>query len=132
MRIRRRTRYSLSRQLSPDSKVNGCDGRNVGEEEGVTFSVFPDAIRDRTIASPFTLMNSFSARILVGIVAPLAGVSLPSLSAAADRSMIKTDLDRELRAMIERGDVPGVVAFASDRRGVLYEGAFGMAEKEAD
>ena len=34
-------------------------------------------------------------------------------------------VDQVLRTAIERGDVPGVVAMASDRDGVIYEGAFG-------
>jgi methyl acetate hydrolase len=34
-------------------------------------------------------------------------------------------IDRVLRAAAERGDVPGVVAMAADRGGVVYEGAFG-------
>jgi methyl acetate hydrolase len=37
-------------------------------------------------------------------------------------------LDARLRAAVARGDVPGVVAIAGDRRGVIYEGAFGLAE----
>jgi len=34
-------------------------------------------------------------------------------------------VDEVLRIAIERGDVPGAVAMASDRDGVIYEGAFG-------
>lgn len=37
-------------------------------------------------------------------------------------------LDTALRAAIERKDVPGVVAIAADKNGVIYQGAFGMAE----
>ena len=37
-------------------------------------------------------------------------------------------LDQQLRAAIERKDVPGVVVIAGDRKGVIYQGAFGMAE----
>lgn len=39
--------------------------------------------------------------------------------------------DRTLLAAVERGQVPGVVAIAGDRAGVLYEGAFGFAETGA-
>lgn len=34
-------------------------------------------------------------------------------------------IDRILGAAVERGDVPGVVAMATDGKGVIYEGAFG-------
>lgn len=37
-------------------------------------------------------------------------------------------LDQQLRAAIERKEVPGVVVIAGDRAGVIYQGAFGLAE----
>lgn len=37
-------------------------------------------------------------------------------------------LDQQLRAAVERKDVPGFVVIAGDRKGVVYQGAFGMAE----
>ena len=40
-------------------------------------------------------------------------------------------LDEQLRAAIARGDVPGVVVMAADRNGVIYRGAFGLAEAGA-
>jgi CubicO group peptidase (beta-lactamase class C family) len=33
-----------------------------------------------------------------------------------------------LRAAVERGDVPGVVALVTDRNGVIYQGAFGVTD----
>lgn len=36
-------------------------------------------------------------------------------------------IDTTLRTAVERGDVPGVVAVAVDRDGLVYEGAFGTA-----
>lgn len=39
--------------------------------------------------------------------------------------------DQLLRAAVERGEVPGVVALAANRTGVIYEGAFGLAESGA-
>ncbi len=36
-----------------------------------------------------------------------------------------SSIDRVLEAAVERGDVPGVVAMAADRGGIIYEGAFG-------
>src|SRR5690242_6611138 len=35
------------------------------------------------------------------------------------------DIDRVLEEAVARGDVPGVVAMAADRSGMIYEGAFG-------
>lgn len=40
--------------------------------------------------------------------------------------------DRTLRTAVERGAVPGVVAIAGNRNGVIYEGAFGLAETAAN
>src|SRR5688500_9439211 len=40
-------------------------------------------------------------------------------------------LDRELRAAVERGEVPGLVVIAGNRDGVIYERAFGLAESAA-
>ena len=37
-------------------------------------------------------------------------------------------VDEVLRAAVARGDVPGVVAIAADRTGVIYQGAFGAAD----
>jgi len=37
-------------------------------------------------------------------------------------------IDDALRAAVDRGDVPGVVALVTDRKGVVYRGAFGVAD----
>ncbi len=37
-------------------------------------------------------------------------------------------IDKVLADAVARGDVPGVVAMAADRRGVIYQGAFGLAD----
>src|SRR5262245_65271236 len=37
-------------------------------------------------------------------------------------------IDQRLRAAVERKDVPGVVALVTDRKGVIYQGAFGVAD----
>ena len=37
-------------------------------------------------------------------------------------------IDAALRGAVERKDVPGVVALVTDRRGVIYQGAFGVAD----
>jgi len=43
------------------------------------------------------------------------------------RNDLKQNADSLLRTAIEAGDVPGVVAMAIDREGLIYEGAFGNA-----
>jgi CubicO group peptidase (beta-lactamase class C family) len=40
-------------------------------------------------------------------------------------------IDAALRMAVERGDVPGVVALVTDRKGVIYRGAFGVADVES-
>jgi methyl acetate hydrolase len=37
-------------------------------------------------------------------------------------------VDESLREAVERKEIPGVVALAADRNGVIYQGAFGMAD----
>jgi methyl acetate hydrolase len=39
-----------------------------------------------------------------------------------------TAIDKVLSGAVARGDVPGVVAMATDRRGILYQEAFGVAD----
>src|SRR5262245_23999129 len=56
------------------------------------------------------------------IGAPLAAVS----SAAA--APASAQLDDTLRRALSSSGIPGVVAFAADRNGVLYHGAFGTAD----
>ncbi len=63
---------------------------------------------------------ALAAAILLG--GPVAMLAQSSTSAAA--------LDRQLRAAIERQDVPGLVVIAGDRKGVVYQGAFGVAEAD--
>jgi CubicO group peptidase (beta-lactamase class C family) len=48
--------------------------------------------------------------------------------ALAQGSPASTAIDASLRAAVERKEVPGVVALIADRRHVLYQGAFGMAD----
>ncbi len=49
-------------------------------------------------------------------------------TASARNSPERAALDASLRGAIERKDVPGVVALVTDREGVLYQGAFGVAD----
>ncbi len=37
-------------------------------------------------------------------------------------------IDKVLAGAVARGDIPGVVAMATDRRGILYQGAFGVSD----
>lgn len=37
-------------------------------------------------------------------------------------------IDRVLRSAVERGDIPGVIAMATDGKDTIYEGAFGVRE----
>jgi methyl acetate hydrolase len=56
------------------------------------------------------------------VVAALAG------SASAQNSPAIAALDASLRGAVERKDVPGVVALVTDRKGVIYQSAFGVAD----
>ncbi len=46
-------------------------------------------------------------------------------------SEAKAQLDQALRQAIEAGEVPGVVALAAGDRGPIYEGAFGVRDRDA-
>jgi CubicO group peptidase (beta-lactamase class C family) len=49
-------------------------------------------------------------------------------SASAQNAPGIAALDASLRAAVERKDVPGVVALVTDRKGVIYQAAFGVAD----
>src|SRR5262245_51439294 len=55
-------------------------------------------------------------------------VAAPAGTASAQNSPGIAALDASLRAAVERKDVPGVVALVTDRKGVVYQGAFGVAD----
>ncbi len=42
---------------------------------------------------------------------------------------MKAQADKVLKDAVARGDVPGVVAMATDAKGTTYEGGFGNAPK---
>ena len=48
--------------------------------------------------------------------------------APAGPSGAKAAIDKVLADAVARGDVPGVVAMVTDRRGISYQGAFGVAD----
>src|ERR1700761_1465773 len=60
----------------------------------------------------------------------MIGVTMTALmgTAAAQTSPASTALDASLKGAVERKDIPGVVALVTDAKGVLYEGAFGVAD----
>jgi len=49
-------------------------------------------------------------------------------SGRAQNLVGRADADAVLQAAVERNDVPGVVALVTDRNGVVYQGAFGVAD----
>lgn len=56
---------------------------------------------------------------------------MAAASVVAQVGAAQPALDQSLRAAIERKDVPGLVVIAGDRHGVIYQGAFGLAETGA-
>jgi len=57
------------------------------------------------------------------------GVAVAMTSpASAQNASASSALDASLRSVIERKDVPGVVVLVTDKKGVIYEGAFGVAD----
>jgi methyl acetate hydrolase len=48
--------------------------------------------------------------------------------ASAQTTSAGAAIDTSLKSAIERKDVPGVVALVTDRKGVIYHGAFGVAD----
>src|SRR6266436_1557034 len=73
--------------------------------------------------------EAFMNRKIVGIVVSMGIVLAASVGAArAQNSPGRASIDAALRGAVERRDVPGVVALVTDRRRVLYQGAFGVAD----
>ncbi|HET7887819.1 MAG TPA: serine hydrolase domain-containing protein [Bradyrhizobium sp.] len=55
-------------------------------------------------------------------------MALSTGAASAQTSPASTALDASLKGAVERKDIPGVVALVTDKKGVLYESAFGVAD----
>jgi CubicO group peptidase (beta-lactamase class C family) len=74
--------------------------------------------------------SSLSTIAILFLAAGLAasGVSRIEQRGADAPSAAAGPISESLRAAVERGDVPGVVAMATGRGGVRYQGAFGLAE----
>ena len=58
------------------------------------------------------------------------GVAVAALAGTASAQNVPGNpaIDGSLRGAVERKDVPGVVALVTDRKHVLYQGAFGVAD----
>ena len=61
-------------------------------------------------------------------LASLTAVTHAVQSTPASAPRRQPAIDKVLADAVTRGDVPGVVAMAVDRRGVIYQGAFGVAD----
>src|SRR5215510_15711579 len=68
--------------------------------------------------------KTIAAVLIIPIAFSLAG----AVAQAQDRTRAGALIDQKLREAVERKDVPGVVALVTDRKGVVYQGAFGVAE----
>jgi hypothetical protein len=62
---------------------------------------------------------------VIALVAAALGLAVPIGGSPVTATACGNDV--LLRAAVERRDVPGVVAMATDRRGVIYSGAAGVA-----
>jgi methyl acetate hydrolase len=60
----------------------------------------------------------------------IIGVTMAALTGAAgaQTSPASATIDASLKSAVENKDVPGVVALVTDKKGVLYENAFGVAD----
>ncbi len=61
----------------------------------------------------------------------VVAISLAVFVAPATAQPRSAPIDAALRTAVERGDVPGVVALVTDRKGVIYRGAFGVTDVES-
>jgi methyl acetate hydrolase len=67
-----------------------------------------------------SLAARFSIAICIAVVVTVANAQTST-----------APIDEALRSAIARSDVPGVVALVTDRKGVLYRGAFGVADVQS-
>ena len=70
-------------------------------------------------------MSTSRRRFLVAGSAALTFAAGPRAHAQSAEAARKGKIDAMMQRAIDAGDVPGVVAMATDRNSVLYEGAFG-------
>src|SRR5262245_24252829 len=62
------------------------------------------------------------------VVLPMTITIANNAAQAQDRTRAGALIDQKLREAVERQQVPGVVALVTDRKGVVYQGAFGVAD----
>jgi methyl acetate hydrolase len=70
-------------------------------------------------------MNRKVAELVVTAGVVVAAFTAP---ATAQNSSAGSAIDASLSSAVEHNDVPGVVALVTDRSGVIYHGAFGVAD----
>src|SRR5882724_2132391 len=69
--------------------------------------------------------------LLVAALGTPTDIYSQAAAGLATDSSTQRELDQALNAAVAHGDVPGVVAIAANRNGVIYQGAFGLAETTA-
>jgi CubicO group peptidase (beta-lactamase class C family) len=62
------------------------------------------------------------------VMMPITFTLASGVAQAQNPTRSTAQIDQALRAAIERKDVPGIVALVTDRKGVVYQGAFGVAD----
>jgi methyl acetate hydrolase len=62
------------------------------------------------------------------VMMPIAFTLASSVAQAQNSTRSTALIDRPLREAVERKDVPGIVALVTDRKGVIYQGTFGVAD----
>src|SRR6266576_434799 len=62
------------------------------------------------------------------VLLPITFALVSAVAQAQDRTRAGALIDQKLRGAVERKDVPGVVALVTNRKGVVYQGAFGVAD----
>jgi CubicO group peptidase (beta-lactamase class C family) len=70
-------------------------------------------------------------RTIIAILVAMPIAFSPATDAALAQTAERAAIDLRLREAIERHKVPGVVALVTSRRGVIYQGAFGVADVAA-
>jgi CubicO group peptidase (beta-lactamase class C family) len=63
--------------------------------------------------------------MVTGAAALATAAHAPALAQSGDAASRKAKIDAMLQRAADAGDIPGVVAMATDRSGAIYEGAFG-------
>src|SRR5258708_5699432 len=62
------------------------------------------------------------------VIIPITFTLASSMAQAQNPTRSGALIDQRLREAVDRKDVPGVVALVPDRKGVIYQGAFGVAD----